>query len=452
MRGEKVPARMTEGPILTRLIVFTIPLMLGNLFQQLYNVADSVIVGNCLGENALAAVASSSALIMMLVGMFNGIALGAGVIVARYYGAKDEMHMKQAVHTASAFALTAGVAMTVVSVPLSKQILLWMGTPDQVLPESTRYLAAYFMGFLPSIVYNVAVGILQAVGDSYHPLIYLIVSSVINIILDLIFNGALHLGVEFAGYATVISQCISAVLAVNRLLHSQQPIRVVPSMIRFHGSVFREIIHTGIPSGVQNSIISLANVVVQANVNVFGSYAMAGCGAYSKIEGFAALPISCFSMALTTFVSQNLGAGQYDRARKGIRVGCACSAILAEAIGITIFFTAPFLIGLFNRNPEVIAYGTRRAQIVGFFYFLMAFSHGIAGSMRGAGKATVPMLVMMICWCFFRVTYIEIVTMFINKIDVIFYAYPITWTMSSVVFLIYYLRADWAHGFEKKNK
>lgn len=440
---------MTEGSIWKKIIAFAVPLFLGNLFQQLYNTADSLIVGNFLGSNALAAVSSSGNLIFLLVGFFNGIAVGAGVVIARYYGARNIRDVQKSIHTTIAFGLAAGAVLTVLGVILAPIILVWMGTPAEVLPESTVYFRIYFTGSLAFVLYNVFVGILQSVGDSKHPLIYLIVSSLINIILDLLFVGVFHLGVGSAALATIISQFASAFLCLVHLMKAPEDYRVCLNRIRIDRSMLRQIISNGLPTGFQNSVIALANVVVQSNINRFGKMAMAGCGAYSKIEGFGFLPITCFAMALTTFVSQNLGAKQYDRAKKGARFGILCSITTAELVGCFIYIFSPVLIAAFNSDPLVIANGTAQARTVTLFYFLLAFSHCIAGILRGSGKSTVPMLVMLVCWCIIRVTYITIIVRFIPDIRVVFWAYPLTWCLSSIIFLLYFLKGDWVHGFER---
>ncbi len=441
---------LTEGCIWQQIIAFALPLFVGNLFQQLYNTADSLIVGNFLDSNALAAVSSSGNLIFLMVGFFQGISVGAGVVISKYYGAKDYQEVKKAVHTTVAFGLAAGIFLTVFGTLMTSRILIWMGTPADVLPESTIYFKIYFMGSLSFVMYNVFVGILQSIGDSRHPLIYLVISSVINILLDLLFVAVLGMGVGSAAVATILSQFISAFLCLYRLTcKSPDQYRVYIRQIHFDLPMLQQIIANGLPAGFQNSIISLANVIVQSNINKFGKMAVAGSGAYSKIEGFGFLPITCFAMALTTFISQNLGAKQYDRAKKGARFGILCSVIMAELVGVFIYFTIPTLIAAFNRTPEVIAYGTTHARITTLFYFLLSFSHCIAGILRGAGKAAVPMLTMLCFWCIVRVSYITIIVHFIPVINVIFWAYPLTWSLSSIVFLIYFLKADWVHGFEK---
>lgn len=444
---------LTEGPIWKRIIAFAIPLFLGNLFQQFYNTADSLIVGNFLGGDALAAVSSTGSLIFLTVGFFNGIAIGAGVIIARYYGARQIDELQRAIHTAIAFGILCGLLLTAIGILAAPVLLVWMKTPADVLPNSVLYFRIYYMGSLAFVLYNYFVGILQSVGDSRHPLYYLILSSLVNITLDLLFIGVFHLGVGAAAAATIISQFLSAILCLYRLMKkSPREYTVSLKKIRLDPFMLRQIIGAGLPAGLQNSIISIANVFVQSNINVFGKIAVAGCGSYSRIEGFAFLPISCFSMALTTFISQNLGAKKYDRAKKGARFSIVCCLVLAELIGLGIYATIPVLISAFNGEPEIIAFGVRQARTVTPFFFLVAYSHCMAGLLRGAGKSAVPMYIMMVCWCLIRVTYISIIVRFIPSIDVIFLAYPLTWTLSSALFLLCYLKYDWVHAFEKKAR
>mgnify|MGYP002593428442 FL=1 len=443
---------LTEGSISKGIVLFAIPLFLGNLFQQLYNMADSLIVGNFLGNSALAAVTSTGSLIFLLVGFFNGTAMGAGVVISRYFGAKDYDKVHRAIHTDLAFGIFAGILMTFIGVCFTPAILVWMKTPAEVLPQAVLYLRVYFLGSLAVILYNVCMGILQAVGDSRHPLYYLIFSSIVNIVLDLIFCGGFRLGVEFAALATVISQMLSVILCLIRLIRTKDVYQVNVREIRFDWTLLKQIIHQGLPSGMQNSIISIANMVVQSNINAFGKMAMAGCGAYSKIEGFGFLPITCFAMAMTTFIGQNLGAKEFERVKKGAHFGILCGVGLAEGVGIAINLFIPQLIALFDRTPEVIRFGVTQAKIVTLFYFLLSFSHVIAGIMRGAGKSVVPMLVMLISWCLIRITYVTITIHFIPDIRVVFWAYPLTWSISSVIFMIYYKKADWIHYFDRQEE
>lgn len=303
---------LAEGSIYRKIIFFALPILVGQVFQQLYNTFDSLIVGRFLGDQALAAVSSSGSLIFMMVGFFQGVALGAGVIIAKEYGAKNYKSMKLAIHTDVAFGLAAGLLLTVLGVTFTPAILQWMHTPADVLPQSIAYFRFYFCGSVFSVMYNIFVGILQAVGDSRHPLYYLIISSIINVVLDLLLVGVFRFGVEAAALATVIAQGISAILCMIQLLHAGGEHRIVLRDVGFHLDSLKSIIRFGLPSGVQNSVIALANIVVQSNINTFGQYAMAGCGAYFKLEGFAFLPVTCFAQGLSTFVGQNLGARKFE--------------------------------------------------------------------------------------------------------------------------------------------
>ena len=448
----KKQSSLTEGSIWKGLLLFALPIFLGNVFQQFYNAFDSWVVGRFLGDTALAAVSSSGSLIFMMIGFFNGVAMGAGVVIARCYGARDYASMSRAIHTDIAMGLAAGALLTVLGVTFTPTILRWMGTPENVFPQSVSYFRYYFCGALFTVMYNIFVGILHALGDSRHPLYYLMISTIVNVVLDLVFVGVFRWGVGAAALATTLSQGISALLCCIHLLRLDGPGRVRVREIRFHSQTLRAILRLGLPSGVQNSVIAMANLVVQSSINSFGSAAMAGCGSYSKLEGFAFLPVTCFAMALSTFVGQNLGAGNYSRVKKGVAFGIACSTIAAECIGIAAYLFAPQLIGLFNNSPQVVDYGARHMRIICLFYCLLAFSHCIAGIMRGAGRASVPMYTMLCCWCVIRVSYITLALRAVNRLEVVSFAYPLTWTLSSIVFLIYFLRADWIHtSLEMKN-
>ena len=440
---------LTEGPIWKKMLLFALPVFLGNVFQQFYNAFDSWCVGNFIGDDALAAVSSSGSLIFMMIGFFNGTAMGAGVVIARDYGARKYDSMRKAIHTNVAFGLAAGILLTVLGVAFTPTILRWMGTPSDVFPQSVSYFRYYFCGAVFTVMYNIFVGILHAVGDSKHPLYYLIISSAVNVVLDLLFVAVFKMGVGAAAVATTISQGISAVLCCIRLMRCDAPYQLKLKEVRFHGDSMKSILRYGLPSGVQNSVIAMANVVVQTNINSFGKEAMAGCGSYAKIEGFAFLPITCFTQALSTFVGQNLGAGKHDRVKKGVVFGILCSCLMAEGIGILSWLFAPQLIGIFNEEPAVIDFGVRHMRTICLFYFLLAFSHCIAGILRGAGKATVPMITMLACWCVIRVSYITVAVSFVPQLETVSWAYPITWTCSSIVFLIYLLKADWIHNFDR---
>lgn len=442
---------MTEGKIYSKITLFALPIFIGQLFQQLYNVVDSLVVGQVLGKQALAAVSSSGNLIFLLVGFINGVFVGAGVVIGRYVGARQHDKVHTAVHTTAAFGLLAGVFLTVLGIAITPSILRLIRTPEDVLPNSILYFRCYFAGSVGNVMYNALNGIFQARGDSRHPLYYLIIASIINVVLDIVFVKYLNMGVAGAAVATAIAQLTSAVISLHKLTHVDDVHRITLKDIRIDPKMLREVLATGLPTGVQNSVIAIANVTVQSNINLFGSDAMAGCGAYSKLEGFAFIPVTSFSVALTTFTSQNLGAKQYDRVKKGTVFGLVSGVALAELIGVIFICFAPTLVALFNKSPEVIAYGVRQARTEALFYCLLSLSHCMAGIIRGSGKTVVPMLVMLICWCAIRVTYITITMHFIRDIRVVFWAYPLTWFLSSCCFTFYYLKADWIHNFEKQQ-
>lgn len=439
---------MTVGNPYSMMISFALPVLLSQIFQQLYNTADAFIVGRCLGTNALAAVTSSGTLIFLMVSFFMGTAMGAGVVISRYFGAGKEDEVSRAIHTVMAFGIVSGILLTVVGVAFTPTFLKWMQTDPEVMPEAVEYFRYYFLGSLALVMYNICRSIINALGDSRRPLYYLIFSSLLNIVLDLLFLAVFRWGVWSAAVATVLSQMASVVLCMAYLLRKGNLFTVEWRKIRFHRDMLSEIVRYGLPSGVQNSVIAFANVIVQSQINSFGKLAMAAYGTHAKIEGFAFLPITSFNMASTTFISQNLGAKQYDRAKKGARFSILAAVLLAEAIGVAYFIFASGMVGLFDKTPGVIAFGVQQARTVALFYCLLAFSHSVAAVCRGAGKAFVPMCVMLAVWCVIRIAYIILVMRLTGEIGYIYWAYPLTWGISSVIYLIYYLRSDWVHGFD----
>ena len=443
---------MTKGTYWKVIILFALPLLFSNLFQQLYNAVDALIVGQFLGKNPLAAVSSSGNLIFLFISFFVGTGSGIGVLIAKYFGEKNYEDMRKVIHTGVAFGLVCSVLLTILGIVLAPVLLKLMKTDADVLPESIKYFQYYFAGCVGMIIYNTFNGILNALGNSKRSLYYLIFSSLLNIILDLLFIGVFHFGVEGAAIATSISQIISALFAFIFLLRKGTVYQIKIKEVKFDNKMLRLILKYGIPAGIQNSVIALANVFVQSNINTFGNNAMAGCGTYSKLEGFAFLPVNSFCMALTTFVGQNLGAKEYERAKIGSRFGIICSIIMSEIIGIIMALSMPYLARLFSDDLEVIKIATLQARTICIFYFLLSFSHCVAAICRGAGKAIVPMIIMLVIWCVIRVLYIKIAMSISHNIQLIFIAYPLTWGLSSIIYLIYYLFTDWVHGFEKKTK
>lgn len=440
---------MTVGTPWKLIASFALPVFLSQLFQQFYNTVDSLVVGRVHGTEALAAVSSSGTLIFLMISFFVGTSMGAGIVISKYYGARDYERVSRAVHTNICLGIICGVILTIVGVVLTPTFLRWMGTDPDVMPDATAYFRYYFAGAIAIVLYNNCKGVMNALGDSRRPLYYLIISSVTNVLLDLLFIAVFRWGVWAAAFATTLSQALSAVLCIIHLSKKDTLYQLQLSKLRIDKESLGEIVRYGLPAGVQNSVIGFANVIVQTNINSFTKIATAAYGTYAKIEGFAFLPITSFTMALTTFTGQNLGAGLYDRAKKGSRFGIISAVVLAEAIGLVIWLAAPFLIGLFSDDPAVIELGTKQARIESLFFCLLAFSHAVAAVCRGAGKVFVPMSVMLAIWCVLRITYITIMMHYVHEIQYIYWAYPITWGISSIIYLFYYLFADWIHGFDR---
>ena len=443
---------MTVGSVKKTIIRFALPVFLSQLFQQLYNIIDSLIVGNYIDDKALAAVSSSGSLIFLLISFFMGTSLGAGVAISKYFGAGEHDKVSRAIHTNICLGFISGGILTAVGVLFTPTILRWMDTPESILPLSVEYFRYYFSGVIAIVMYNICKGIMNALGDSKRPLYYLIFSSLLNVGLDMLFVAVFRWGVWSAALATTISQAVSVIPCMAHLMKKGTAYRVQIKKLKISADMLKDIVRYGLPTGVQNSVIAFANVLVQSNINTFDDQAVAACGAYSKIEGFAFLPITCFSMALTTFVGQNLGARQYDRVKQASRFGIFVSVALAELIGVIIFFGAPLFIGAFNDAPEVVRIGTMQCHVQAFFFCLLAFSHCVAGICRGAGKAFVPMIIMLSVWCVLRIAYITVAMKIDHNIVLLFAAYPITWFISSVIYLIYYKKSNWIYGFENRKE
>ena len=439
---------MTEGVIWKEILLFSIPLLLGNLFQQLYNAVDSVVVGNYIGAQALAAVGSSAPVINLLVSFFMGLAVGAGVIISRYFGARKKEELHIAVHTSLALTFAAGLVMTLIGVLISPYVLQWVGTPSDVMESSVLYLRIYFLGILSVMVYNMGSGILRAVGDSRNPLYFLIVSSVTNIILDMLFVIVFHMGIAGVGWATLIAQPISAVLTMLLLMRTKEEYQVKLKHIRFHKHMLYEIVRLGLPSGLQNAIVSFSNVIVQSNINAFGSLAMAGCGSYTKIDGFAILPVMSYSMALTTFTGQNMGAKKYDRVKQGAKTGILMSVITIVCISALLLMLGPNVLAIFSSDPTVINYGLYMMHVLAPGYIFLAISHAFNGIIRGAGITTVPMIVMVTCWCGLRMAWILTSVPLFHDIGVVFMGWPLTWIASALWLFLYYRKGKWMTRYD----
>ena len=434
---------MTEGSIWKSILLFSVPLILGNLLQQLYNTADSIIVGNFVGSNALAAVGSSGSPIFLLIGFSQGIAVGAGVVVAQYLGAKDREDAQRAVHTALALAVLLGLILTIGGILVSRALLTAMDTPAEVLEDAVTYIQIYFGGVLFSVVYNMAAGILNAAGNSQRSLLYLGIASGTNILLDLVLIAGLRMGVAGAAIATDISQLVSCVLALRFLMQVQDDYRVTAREIRVHGKMAVRIIKVGLPTGIQNMVISLSNVLVQVSVNGYGAAAMAGFAAYMKVDGFNILPVLSFSMAATTFVGQNFGAGKIDRVKKGTFVTLGMCIVYTILTGILLLVFQDSIMHLFTGDETVIAYGKICMLYFCPFYWMLGILQGLAGTVRGTGKSVPPMVVLLISLCLFRIVWIQFALPLFAGIEGVLLVYPVSWAVGAVLMVLYAWKGKW---------
>jgi putative MATE family efflux protein len=443
---------MTEGSIWKKILFFSIPLILGNLFQQLYNTVDSIIVGNYIGSEALAAVGSSGSLINLLIGFCIGASAGAGVVIAQFYGAQDREGVRKAVHTTIAIAIAAGAVLTVVGIVATPILLKVMGTPQEVFDQASIYLKVYFGGILFSVVYNMSAGILNAVGNSKRSLVYLMIAATSNIFLDLLFVVVLKMGIVGVAIATDISQLLSCIFIILFLVRSEDVYRVKLKDIRCYDNLLGKILKIGLPTGVQNIVISLSNVIVQSSVNSFGAVAMAGFAAYIKVDGFNILPVLSFSMAATTFVGQNVGAGRLDRVKKGMYVSVAMGIIYTVCTGILLLTFAPQVIGVFTQNGKVVEYGVYIMKFFCPFYWMLGILHILAGTIRGTGKTMQAMVVFLFSLCIFRVLWIWGAMSVSHKIGGVMLGYPLSWLVGLVMILIYVWKGNWMpYGMKKDS-
>ncbi len=443
---------MTEGSIWKKILFFSIPLILGNLFQQLYNTVDSIIVGNYIGSEALAAVGSSGSLINLLIGFCIGASAGAGVVIAQFYGAQDKEGVRKAVHTTIAIAIAAGAILTIVGIVTTPLLLKAMGTPKAVFDQASIYLKVYFGGILFSVVYNMSAGILNAVGNSKRSLVYLMIAATSNIFLDLLFVVVFKMGIVGAAIATDISQLLSCIFIILFLVRSEDVYRVKLKDIRCYDNLLGKILKIGLPTGVQNIVISLSNVIVQSSVNSFGAVAMAGFAAYIKVDGFNILPVLSFSMAATTFVGQNVGAGRLDRVKKGMYVSVAMGIIYTVCTGILLLAFAPQVIGVFTQNGKVVEYGVYIMRFFCPFYWMLGILHILAGTIRGTGKTMQAMVVFLFSLCIFRVLWIWGAMSVSHKIGGVMLGYPLSWLVGLVMILIYVWKGNWMpYGMKKDS-
>ena len=441
------PARrdvdMTQGSITRLLIQFALPLLAGNVFQQLYNMVDTWVVGNFVSNEAFSAVGTVGPIINMLIGFFMGLSSGAGVVISQYYGAHRPEKVRDTVHTAMVLTLVLCAAFTALGLALIPAMLDLMNTPAEVLPESTAYLSIYFSGITGLLIYNMGSGILRAVGDSRRPFYFLVVSAVLNTGLDLLFVIRFHLGVAGVAWATIIAQAVSAVLVLAVLMRTDSCVRVELRRLRVHWDMLKKIVRVGIPAALQMAVTAFSNVFVQSYINHFGADCMSGWTAYSKIDQLILLPVQSISLASTTFVGQNLGINRVERAKRGVRTALCLGTGATILIMIPVMIFAPQLVTFFNGKAEVVAYGTLLLRWISPFYVLACFNQIYAGALRGAGNSRAPMVIMLCSFVLFRQCYLYIMANFIsNEIIPIAMGYPAGWLVCSVATGLYFRNVE----------
>lgn len=447
VRGKQ--ADLIEGGIFQSLLVFAIPLLIGNLFQQLYNTADSYVVGNFVDTNALAAVGASGSVIQMLVGFFMGLSVGAGVVIAQYFGAGKKEEMSQAIHSALALTLFLSVLFTIVGIAVTRPLLKAIGVPQEVLPHSTLYLTIYFAGITFLLFYNMGSGILRAIGNSRDPLIYLAIASVLNVILDVLLVCVARLGVAGVALGTMIAQAVSAFLVMRQLMRTNEDYRVELKKICFHREMTGQIALVGLPAALQQSITAFSNVIVQSYINSFGTAAIAGYSTTVRIDGFLQLILQSFNMTITTFVGQNIGAGKKERVKRGILTAWILCSVFILLGSVLMNREGRALVQLFTDDEAVVANGAAMLKLFSYGYLTLPVVQILSGSLRGAGKSSVPMFFMVGCFVVLRQIYLAITVPATHSLMVVMAGWPLTWAVCAVGMAVYFFRVDWMKDAEK---
>ena len=438
MPHRKKDVDMTEGNIIRHIITFAFPLLIGNVFQQLYNTVDTWVVGNYVSNEAFSAVGTVGPIINMLIGFFMGLSSGAGVVISQYYGAKryDEVH--DTVHTSLVMTLVMGVIFTGIGLAMTPYMLQLMNTPDNVMPESTAYLTIYFSGILGLMIYNIGGGILRAVGDSQRPFYFLVVCAIMNTVLDLVFVLVFKMGVEGVALATILSQGISAILIIITLMRTDTCIKLRLRDLKINFAMLGKIFRVGIPAAIQMAITSFSNIFVQSYINYFGDNCMSGWTAYAKVDQLLFLPMQSISLASTTFVGQNLGRNLVDRAKEGVKKSLMIAVVATAVMMIPIMIFASPIVAFFNSKPEVVEIGTTLLLWLSPFYVLCSFNQIYSGALRGAGNSRAPMIIMLTSFVVFRQVYLFIMARICNEIIPIAMSYPAGWLLCSTLTTVYY--------------
>lgn len=444
------------GSIPKQLLLFFLPIWFGTLFQQLYNTADTLIVGNFVGTNALAAVGATGPFVNLLVGLFVGLCSGAGVVIAQSWGAHDPDAVDRQVHTALVLSVAVGALLTVLGLVTAAPIMRLLGTPDEILPDAALYLRIYFLGMIPQMLYNMGTNILRAIGDSKRPLYFLIAASLVNIVLDVVFIAVFGWGVMGAALATVLSQVASAVLTLRCIVGSQgMPWHIRTEKLRLHGDVFAAICTIGVPAAAQSAMYNISNMFIQSSMNSFGTSTIAAWGVYGKIDFLFWMTINSLGIAITTFAGQNFGARQYDRVRRGVRVCLAMAACTTLVISFTFYNLAEVLFRLFSQDDAVVAVGVGMMHVLTPVYITYVCIEVLAGALRGCGDVRVPTLITVFFVCGLRMLWLFIAVPIRHEVATVEMSYPITWSLASALFILYYVKGGWmqrcAEKWEKKQ-
>ena len=434
---------MTSGPIAGSILLFSLPLLAGNIFQQFYNTVDSIVVGNFVGPEALGAVTANLPATMMLISLFMGFSAGASVVISQYFGAKNEAKLRRAVHTSVVATLIISILMTALGLFLTPFLIRFMSTPPEIADLAAIYLRIYFAGLTGLMLYNMGSAILRAVGDSKRPLYFLIFSSLCNVFLDLFFVIRLKMGVAGVAYATIISQFLSTILVFFILFRTKEIYRISLNEMRIDPELLKRIVEIGLPTGLQLGLTSFSNVFVMSYINSFGAGSTSGWGAYQRIDAFTVLPVMSIGLAITTFVGQNAGAKNFDRIRRGVRVSLIMGLCITVLLSGILFLLAPQAIALFNQDPDVMYYGTLFLRMIAPLDFLVCFNQCYAGALRGMGEARAPMIIMLISFVAFRQVYLFTASHITGSIYPIALGYPVGWALCSVLMVLYYRYSNW---------
>lgn len=448
----KAEVDITEGVIWKQLLTFFFPILLGTFFQQLYNTADAIIVGKFVSTEALAAVGGATGtLINLIVGFFVGLSSGATVILAQHYGARRNEDVSKTVHTGMSLAICGGFVIMVLGILLTPFLLKLLNTPDDVMVYAQTYMRVYFAGMIPSLIYNIGSGILRAVGDSRRPLYFLIASCMVNIVLDVLFVLGFEMGVAGAALATILSQTVSAVLVIVVLTRSSNSYQLQVRKLGFDTTLLGRIVKIGLPAGLQSVMYSLSNVIVQSSINAFGTTVMAAWTAWGKMDGTFWMIISAFGIAITTFTGQNFGAGKFDRMKKSVRVCLAMAMGATVIVSFILLLFGPVVFRLFSNEEAVVLQGMEILRTLAPFFFTYICIEIFSGAVRGVGDTLVPTIMTLVGICLMRTVWLLVIAPSKGSVPFTLYCYPITWSITSVMFVVYYFKGGWLKRSMKKT-